>query len=294
MTDGAAAKGTTAWLLRGGASLGAAQVGMARALIEAGCHPDMLFGASAGALNAAWIANDPTLHGLNSLSRRWQEVRRRDIFPFSPWDLTAALVKQSDHTVGSTSFAKWLRANIPLTRLENSALPLVVVATDLESGEAVLIERGPAVPALLASCAMPAVFKPVRLNGQWLVDGSVASDTPVEAAIKAGAQRVYVLQGVPTAPTAKPRTALDVLLRSVSITLARYSESTMAAWAGACELYLVPAPLVPGTSPFSFRNSKKLIDAGYAHTLEWLHQARPLEPGRKPVLEPPRVAGTNF
>jgi NTE family protein len=203
------------------------------------------------------------------------------------------LVRQSDHTVDSTSFAKWLRTNIPLNRLEDSALPLAVVATDLESGGEVLIERGPAVPALLASCAMPGVFPPVRLNGQWLVDGSVASDTPIEAAIKAGAQRVYVLQGVPTAPAAKPRAALDVLLRSVSITLARYSDSTMAGWADACELYLVPAPPVPGTSPFSFRHSRKLIDAGYGHTLEWLQQARPLEPPRGLGLEPPRGLGTN-
>ncbi len=75
---------TTAWVLRGGASFGAAQVGMARALIEAGHHPDLLYGTSAGALNAAWLAADPTLEGIASLARLWTSVRRRDVFPIRP------------------------------------------------------------------------------------------------------------------------------------------------------------------------------------------------------------------
>ncbi len=268
---------TTAWLLRGGASLGAAQVGMARALMEAGHYPDILFGASAGALNAAWLAAEPTLEGVAALARRWGEVRRRDVFPLRPWDLFAALAGRADHTLSSAPLARWLKATVPLARLEDSLLPLFVVATDIESGEEVLLERGPSVPALLASCAMPGIFPPVRVGGRWLVDGSVASDTPLEAAIKAGAGCVYVLQGVPAVPMARPRTALDVLLRSVSVTLARYSDTNLARWAGSCQLYVVPAPLVPGTSPFSFRRAHELVQAGYQQTVAWLGQARPVE-----------------
>ena len=76
---------TTAWVLRGGASFGAAQVGMARALMEAGHYPDLLYGTSAGALNAAWLATDPTLDGIESLARMWTAVRRSDVFPLRPW-----------------------------------------------------------------------------------------------------------------------------------------------------------------------------------------------------------------
>jgi hypothetical protein len=75
----------TAWVLRGGASFGAAQVGMARALLEAGHHPDLLYGTSAGALNAAWLAADPTLPGLDRLAELWTRARRRDVFPIDPW-----------------------------------------------------------------------------------------------------------------------------------------------------------------------------------------------------------------
>ena len=251
---------------------------MGRALLEAGYQPDMLFGASAGALNAAWLAVDPTPGGLEDLSSRWLQVRRRHVFAFRPLPLIAGLAGWRDHALSNVPLAKWLRGVTPLRRLEDSSLPLVVVATDLETGEVVLMDKGPAVPALLASCAMPGIFPPVRVGERWLVDGSVGSDTPIEAALEAGAKRVFVIEGVPAVPMVRPTSALDVLLRSVSITLARYSRTNVARWAGSCELYVVPAPLVPGTSAFRFDQGKGLIEAGYRQTVAWLRDARPETP----------------
>jgi NTE family protein len=273
---------TTAWVLRGGASFGAAQVGMARALMEAGHHPDILYGTSAGALNAAWLAADPTLEGVASLGRLWTSVRRRDVFPIRPEMVLAGLAGLRDSMFSSSALTKWVRATAALRRLEDGVLPLTVVATDLESGEEVLMESGPAVPALVASSAMPGIFPPVRIGPRWLVDGSVASDTPIGPAVRAGADRVWVLPSVPSVPMARPRTAIDVLLRSVAISLARYTASTAATWANKCELYLVPAPLVPGVSPFNFDKSSQLIDAAYRLTTAWLPEARPVHPTADP------------
>jgi NTE family protein len=273
MTDGDV---TTAWVLRGGASFGAAQVGMARALMEAGHYPDMLFGTSAGALNAAWLAADPTLPGTASLAKLWTTVRRRNVFALGPVSLLAGLAGLKDSTFRSSAYAKWLRTTTRLRRLEDGVLPLTVVATDLETGEEVLIESGPAVPALLASSAMPGIFPPVRVGQRWLVDGSVASDTPVGGAVRAGASRVWVLPSIPSVAMARPRTALDVLLRSVSIALARHTAGIVMEWAGRCELYMVPAPLVPGVSAFDFSKSGELIEAGYQLTVAWLEHARPV------------------
>jgi len=275
MTDGSV---TTAWVLRGGASFGAAQVGMARALMEAGHYPDLLFGTSAGALNAAWLAADPTLSGTAALAELWTAVRRRNVFALGPVSLLAGLAGLRDSTFKSTPYAKWLRATTRLRRLEDGVLPLTVVATDLETGEEVLLETGPAVPALLASSAMPGIFPPVRVGQRWLVDGSVASDTPVGGAVRAGAGRVWVLPSIPSVAMARPRTALDVLLRSVSIALARHTAGIVTQWAGRCELYMVPAPLVPGVSAFDFSKSGELIEAGYQVTGTWLEHARPVGP----------------
>jgi NTE family protein len=250
---------------------------MARALIEAGHHPDLLYGASAGALNAAWLAADPTLDGISSLAKLWSTVKRRDVFPVRPDVLVAGLAGLKDAMFSSAALTKWIRSTAALRRLEDGVLPLTVVASDLETGEEVLLQSGPAVPALVASAAMPGVFPPVRMGGRWLVDGSVASDAPIGPAVREGADQVWVLPSVPALPMRRPRAAIDVLLRSASITLARYTASTVGTWAGRCELYLVPAPLVPGVSPFNFDKSGQLIDAGYRLTRAWLEEARPVD-----------------
>jgi NTE family protein len=267
---------TTAWVLRGGASFGAAQVGMAQALLEAGHHPDLLYGTSAGALNAAWLANDPTAEGVAALGRMWAAVKRRDVFPMRPWTVVMGLAGLKDHVVDQGGLAKWLRTTSTLRRLEEGVLPLVVVATDLETGEEVLLESGPAVPALLASSAMPGIYPPVRIGDRWLVDGSIASDAPIGPAVQAGATQVWVLPSVPVVPMARPTSALDVLLRSASITLARLNASIVESWYTRCELYVLPAPLVGGVSPFSFDKSSELAAAAYRLTSSWLEQARPV------------------
>jgi len=267
---------TTAWVLRGGASFGAAQVGMARALLEAGHHPDLLYGTSSGALNAAWLAADPSLDGIAGLAELWAVVKRRDVFPLNPWVALMGALGFRDHTVSPARLARWLRATCPLRRLEHGVLPLTVVATDIQSGDEVLLATGPAVPALLASSAMPGIFPPVHVGGRWLVDGSVSSDAPIGAAVQAGATRVWVLPSGPTGLMARPRSALDVLLMSSSILVSRHHADMVNAWAAQCELYLLSAPAVPGISVFKFTQSQELIEAAYHLVAGWLPHAVPV------------------
>ena len=272
----------TAWVLRGGASFAASQVGMARALLEAGHYPDLLYGTSAGALNAAWLAADPTLPGVGRLAQLWSAVRKRDVFPFQPWVALKGVTGFSDHTVSSVPLTRWLRAVCPLRRLEDGLLPLTVVTTDIETGDEVLLGTGPAVPALLASTAIPGIFSPVRFGDRWLVDGSIASDTPIGPAVEAGATRVWVLPSAPTGRRLRPASALDALLGSSSILLARQHTDTVRTWCGRCELYVLPAAHVPGTSAFSFARSSELVEAAYKRATEWLREPRPLVRGDLP------------
>ncbi len=275
--------GTTAWVLRGGAAFGAAQVGMARALLEAGYFPDMLYGTSAGALNAAALAADPSLGGVTALEGLWRAVRRRDVFPVRPWQLAAGLVGAADHLVSPQALRKWLSRTTPVRRLQDGAVPLTVVTTDIQSGEEVLLSSGPAVPALLASAAMPGIFPPVRLGGRLLMDGSIVSDTPVGPAVREGADIVFVLPCVPEGRSAPPRTALDAVLRSTAVTLARHHDRTVANWAPRCRLHVLPAPAVPGSSAFSFAKTAELVEAAHRLTTEWLGK------GPMVVAPPPPV-----
>jgi NTE family protein len=249
---------------------------MARALLEAGHFPDMVYGTSAGALNAAALAARPSVEGTMALAGLWREVRRADVFPLRPWSLLGGLVGTSDHLVSPHPLRRWLHRVTLIERLEASAVPLTVVSTDIETGEEVLLNAGPAVPALMASAAMPGIFPPVRVGDRWLMDGSIVSDTPVGPAVAAGADEVWVLPCVPDIPTRRPRTPLEAVLRSSSLALARHHVATVHAWSVSCRLYVVPAPVVPGSSPFSFSHTVELLDAGYRKTKQWLPTARPM------------------
>lgn len=251
---------------------------MARALLESGYFPDRLYGSSAGALNAAAIAAGPSLATVSALEALWKSARRQDVFPLRPWSIAAGILGLSDHLVPSANLRRWLGRTCTLVRLEDGAVPLVIVTTDIQTGEMVLLDEGPAVTALMASSAMPGIFPPVRWQGRWLMDGSVASDTPVGPAVRDGASRVFVLPSVPAVKLAKPRTALEMLLASSAAALARSHDAAVREWSGHCELYVVPAPLVSGASPFNFSRTEQLLEQGYRVATEWLEHARPVQP----------------
>ncbi|MCU4186092.1 patatin-like phospholipase family protein [Acidiferrimicrobium sp. IK] len=270
---------TTAWVLPGGASMGAIQVGQAEALVAAGHAPDLLIGTSAGSLNAAWLAADPTPRGVASLRRLWLEVRRNQIFPFRPVAAGLGLLGRRDHLVPNTALTRWLSAHLPYRRLEEARLPITVTATDLDTGDPVYFSSGDAIPALVASCAVPGVFPPVALGGRTLVDGGLAADAPIEVAMEAGADRIFVLPTLGPTPPGRPRGAGDVLLRSVNLMLGNARDSEIGPWADRVDIFVVPAPWVPGVSPFSFSHGLQLMTEARARTEAWLPAARPVAPG---------------
>lgn len=178
--------------MAGGGSLGAVGVGILQALVEAGERADLVVGASAGAINGAFFAFDPTAEGIVRLREIWCGLKRSDVFPFSFANLFGALTGR-DHPCGHEGLRGLLERPIGDAGIEDAALPLHVVASDLVFGNEVLLSRGPAVDAVLASAAIPGVFPPLDIEGRLLVDGGVANDTPISTAIRLGATRIIVL-----------------------------------------------------------------------------------------------------
>jgi NTE family protein len=267
---------TTAWVLPGGSTLGAVQVGQADALLARGIQPDLLIGTSAGALNAAWLAADPTGPGVAVLRKLWLSTTRRRVFPLSPIGVGLGLAGRRDHIVSNRALTRWLEEHLPYRQIEEARLPLTITATDLRTGEAVLMSRGALVPALVGSCAMPGVFPPVEHGGRILVDGGMVADAPIRHAIDSGADRIYILPTLGTDGADRPRSAIELLLRSVGLMLraTRIAEINSRAEEG--EIYLLPAPSVPGASPFSFARTGQLIDAARELTSAWLPSAHPV------------------
>jgi NTE family protein len=266
----------TAFVLAGGASLGAVQAGMVGVVLEAGIEPDLIVGSSVGALNGAWLASHPGPQGAALLADVWRTVRRRDIFPFSPVRIIGGMVGRLDHTVSSVPLARWMSLRAPFSRLEQATVPLHIVATDLVNGTPVVLSTGDVIEALLASAAIPGVYPPVTIDGRVLVDGGLVANNPVTQAVELGADEVYLFPTVGDAPGGRPRSAAGVFSQSVAHLLGHASLSEIRANASRCRLYVVPPPPSLGVSPFNFRHSQELMDRGRASAGAWLATREPV------------------
>lgn len=157
---------TTAFVLSGGGSLGAVQVGMLQALTARHETPDLLVGTSAGALNASYVAGFGTRPGvLDDLARIWIGLRRGDVFPLSPGRHLMALAGARESIFSSDGMRRLISQHLTYRYLEDAIIPLHVIATNVLSGEEVLLSAGDAVSAVLASAAIPGLLPAERRDG---------------------------------------------------------------------------------------------------------------------------------
>jgi NTE family protein len=162
----AAGEPRTAFVLAGGAALGAMQAGMVHALYERGIAPDLLIGASAGALNAAFLASRPaTVATAHDLAAVWRGLRRSDILPLRPATLVSGLAGRRDHLIHGRALRRLAARHLQFERLEQAVIPLHLVAFDLLAGTEVRLSDGPLADAVLAAAAIPGVLPPVRWRG---------------------------------------------------------------------------------------------------------------------------------
>jgi NTE family protein len=183
----------TAFVLAGGGSRGAVQVGMLSELVRRGIRPDRVFGASVGAINGAAYAGRPTAEGLQRLAEVWLGLRGPEIFPRGTFDGPWAFFQKRAAVHANTGLRTLVEAGIEFTDLEDAEIPLEVVATSLTDGRERWISSGPALDAILASSAIPSIFPPVTIDGDVLVDGGVVNNVPISQAIAFGCNRIYVL-----------------------------------------------------------------------------------------------------
>ncbi len=261
----------TAFVLAGGGSLGAVEVGMLEALVAHGTIPDLVVGSSVGAINGAHFSGDPTPRGVEGLAEIWRGLRRSDVFPISPLGGMLGLLWQRNHLVDPKRLRRLIETSLPYRNLEDAVIPMHVVAADILSGQEVIVSSGPAADAVLASAAIPAVFPPVELGGQYLSDGGVASNTPISAAIELGADRVVVLPtGFSCSLTAPPSNAMSMALHGLGLLISRQLVVDVEHFQNTVKLHIVP-PLCPvDTLPSDFSRSGHLIEHAAESTRQWL------------------------
>jgi NTE family protein len=186
-------RGTTAFVLAGGGTRGAVQVGMLAELVDRGIRPDRVFGASVGAVNAAAYCADPTVDGMKRMEDVWTNLRSDDIFPkarvHGPW----TFFQQRQSVYANEGLRKVLESGILVDQIEDVAIPLEIVTTSLADGSERWLSGGSIVDAVLASAAIPGIFPPVEIDGELFIDGGVVNNVPIARAMASGASKIYVL-----------------------------------------------------------------------------------------------------
>jgi NTE family protein len=179
-----------AFVLGGGGVLGAAEVGMARALLESGVRPDLVCGTSIGAINGAAIAGDPTPEGAQRLLEMWERLGMLD---GSLVGRLAGLVHRRTALHGNGALRRMLRERLPAQTFADLAVPFECVAASIERAREHWFDSGELIEPVLASCALPGVFPPVRIGDEHFFDGGLVNSIPLDRAVARGADTVWVL-----------------------------------------------------------------------------------------------------
>jgi len=260
----------TAFVFAGGGSFGAVQVGMLNALVARGVKADFVVGSSVGAINGAYFAGNPTLAGVKQLEKLWLGIRRSDVFPVN-WRAAASFLWRRDFLMSSSSLRSLIDTHLPYKQLEDAQIPVHVVATNLLSGETVVLSRGAAADAIIASSAIPAAFAPMSIDGRYLVDGAITSNTPVKVAIGLGAERLIVLPtGFACALQDPPLGAVANALHALMLLISRQLVSDLELVDKSIDFAIVPT-LCPRTgSAYDFSRSAELMASAAESTRQWL------------------------
>lgn len=262
-----------ALVLSGGSTLGAAQIGHLRALLEAGVEPDVIVGCSVGALNGVAFAADPTPAGLDRLAEGWRAVRSADMFPLRSGRTLARIVSGKDHLCSAEPLRDAIARFCPAADLGDLALPVHVATTDLDSSETRWWTAGPTVEVVAASTAIPAIFPPVRIDGHRHVDGAVLVPVPVERAVDLDATHIFV-SDVSSRERAE-KGPLGALIEAFNV--ARYAGSRLPVPGAGQSIAVLPTPPTTGISLTDFGHTDRLMRQAYEQARAWLEQLQAWE-----------------
>lgn len=266
-----------AFVLSGGASLGAIEAGMLRALYEHEIAPELIIGTSAGAVNGAYIASrPPTVQTAEGLAAVWRSTSTLDVFPPNPVTAILGLIGERDHLVSNSGIKKRLEAHAQFTRLEDAPISFHVIATDVLTGEERRLDKGDAETAVLASAAIPGVFPSIEFDDRDLVDGGVADNTPISQAFELGATTIYVLPtGAPCALPKPPKGAIGMLVHALALLINQRLARDIERFGDRAKLIVLPPPCPQTVQALDFGHAEQLIEQGYELARQVLDEPAP-------------------
>ncbi len=248
-------------VLGGGAARGMAHIGVLEALEADGVRPDVIVGASVGSLVGGLYAAGLSTARMRTLAHqiKWWDVSR---LPMNVSWSTLATLTAPLGILDLDRLSDWIRKVLDADpHFHELTMPFAAIATDIATGQSIMLNAGPIAPAIRASCSVPGIFTPVRRNGRLLVDGGASNNLPVSAVQQMGADYVIAVDLLPsvTSPTAEPKNILEVTITSL-YALIRAAQVDMPL------AHCVIQPEVGHISLADLAAVEELINAGYQAT----------------------------
>ena len=254
--------------------LGAAEVGMLRALFEHRIRPDLIVGTSVGAINGAFVAADPTPSAVDRLREVWEELGSTGVFAGSVLARVGTLVRTRTHLHPREPLRDLLMAHLPVRTFAELAVPFQCVAASIERAAEHWFTDGPLIEAVLASSAVPGLLPPVEVDGEHYLDGGLVHSIPVGRAVALGADTIYVLHvGRIDRPLRPPTRPWEVALVAFEIARRHRFAADLAALPPGVTLHVLPSGAPTGPSAGDLRSLRYRAAAGVPDRIDRAYAA---------------------
>ncbi|MBE2238365.1 MAG: patatin-like phospholipase family protein [Caldilineaceae bacterium] len=264
-----------AFVLSGGGSLGAMQVGALRVLLENKIVPDLIVGCSVGALNGTFLAMAPTMAEMDRAAQVWRNVTTARVYPGAKMWVAWRFLSGQDSLYDNRSFYEFLQTNgctPALTFGDLQGSKLYVTATHLRTGQLHVFGDDPhdrVLDALMASTALTPMHPPWEVNGERYVDGGTVTPLPLRVALDRGATEIYALHlhqpdAEPPAQRLHGVTAHINQTVSTMLRLQADHDLHLTETARRVRLHYLPLWTDDPIDPADFGHSTTLIEQGYA------------------------------
>lgn len=232
----------------GGGVRGFCHVGVIKAFEQFGIRPSVISGVSAGSIAAVLYAA-----GLDSSQIRDCFAGSEKIGRFTDWTIPKKSFLKLD------KFAKILDSWLPVKNLEELAIPTIICATDFDNGKSVGWAKGEIVPRVVASCSIPIVFPPVKINGCNYVDGGVLRNLPAWAVRR----HCKVLFGSNCSPLNRDFSAKDNILDTAVRSYQLMAKANTLQDINMCDFLIQPTELT-SVGTFELSRMDQAVEIGYS------------------------------
>lgn len=266
-----------AFVLGGGGVLGSTEVGMLRALLEAGIRPDLVLGTSIGALNGAFLAADPTVEATIRLAELWRQLSAEGgVFSGSIAQRVRTAVGSRTHVHRRGPLRELLATHLPVQRIEDLQVDFQCVAASIERAAEHWFTEGSLSDAVMASAAVPGLLAPVQIGDEHFLDGGLVNSIPVSRAVELGARTIYVLQvGRIEQPLTAPARPWEVALVAFEIARRHRFAADMARLPRDVVVHVLPTgdEVPEGLKALRYRDARRVgqrVERAHAATAAYL------------------------